>query len=123
AKQMGTLIDDLLAFSRIGRVPLHLQNVAHQQLVREVIANGRYDSDTRPITWDIGSLPEVRGDAAMLRQVWVNLIDNAVKYSGKTAAPRITIRCAPDAAAGEFVFSVQDNGVGFDMAYADKLFG
>ena len=123
AKQMGKLIDDLLAFSRIGRVPLCLQIVRHQQLVSEVIANGPYDSNTRPIIWELGSLPDVRGDASMLRQVWVNLIENAVKYSGKIAAPRITVEGSKDSAAGEFVFSIRDNGVGFDMTYADKLFG
>lgn len=123
AKQMGTLIDDLLAFSRIGRVPLRLEPVNHDQLVADVIADGRYESAAPALAWEIGPLPRVRADAAMLRQVWANLIENAVKYSAKAAAPRITIGGTENVAAGEAVFFVRDNGVGFDMAYADKLFG
>jgi PAS domain S-box-containing protein len=123
AKQMGTLIDDLLAFSRIGRVPLCLEPVSHDQILADVIANGRYDSETRRIEWEIGRLPAGRGDAAMLRQVWSNLIENAVKYSGKAPISRITIGASCDSTSGQNVFHVRDNGVGFDMAYADKLFG
>jgi PAS domain S-box-containing protein len=123
AKQMGALIDDLLAFSRIGRVPLRHERVNHNQLVAAVIADGRYEANGRAIAWEINPLPDVRADPAMLRQVWANLIDNAVKYSGKNPQPRVAIAGREDAAAGEFVFSVRDNGVGFDMAYADKLFG
>jgi PAS domain S-box-containing protein len=123
AKQMGTLIDDLLAFSRIGRTALRLEPVDQNRLVAEVIADGRYESAARPIRWEIGTLPPVQADAAMLRQVWRNLIDNAVKYSSKAEAPHITIGSAPPTADGEVVFFVRDNGVGFDMAYAEKLFG
>ena len=82
---MGVLIDDLLAFSRIGRVPLCIEAVRHEPLVAEVIANGHYTS--RAIDWQVGSLPETQGDAAMLRQVWANLIENAVKYSSKVPTP------------------------------------
>ncbi len=123
AKQMGVLIDDLLAFSRIGRSPLRLEPVDHNHLVAEVIADGRYDIATRPIVWEIGPLPATPADAAMLRQVWSNLIGNAVKYSGKKPQSVIAITAHEDGVAGEYVFSVRDNGVGFDMAYADKLFG
>jgi light-regulated signal transduction histidine kinase (bacteriophytochrome) len=124
AKQMGALIDDLLAFSRIGRAPLYVGTVNHDELIADVIANGRYDSEGRPpITWEIGPLPRGQGDPSMLRQVWANLIDNAVKYSGKAAAPRVGIGGREDSAAAEHIFFVRDNGVGFDMAYADKLFG
>lgn len=123
AKQMGVLIDDLLAFSRIGRSPLRLEAVDHNHLVAEVIADGRYDLAARPIVWEIGPLPSTPADAAMLRQVWSNLIGNAVKYSGKKPQSLIAITAQEDVAAQEYVFSVRDNGVGFDMAYADKLFG
>ena len=122
AKQMGTLIDDLLAFSRIGRTPLHRDRVNHNQLVTSVIANGRYDTESR-ISWEVAPLPDVRADNAMLRQVWTNLIDNAVKYSGKNPQPRIVIGGEKTSDDAEYVFFVRDNGVGFDMAYADKLFG
>ena len=123
AKRMGTLIDDLLAFSRIGRVPLCIEAFRHDALVADVIANGSYGTTGRVISWDIARLPDVRADAAMLRQVWANLIENAVKYSSKTAAPQITIASRDDLGAGEIVFFIRDNGVGFDMAYAEKLFG
>jgi PAS domain S-box-containing protein len=122
ARQMGALIDDLLAFSRIGRTPLRVDTVAHNQLVAEVIANGRFDTGTS-IEWTIDPLPDVQADPALLRQVWANLIGNAVKYSGKIAAPRIAIGSMRDHPHHEDVFFVRDNGVGFDMEYADKLFG
>jgi PAS domain S-box-containing protein len=123
AKQMGALIDDLLAFSRIGRVPLRREAVGHDTLVAAVIANGRYDGNGHSIKWDVAPLPDVHADESMLRQVWANLIDNAVKYSSKQPTPRIVIGAREDPSAGEKVFFVRDNGVGFDMAYADKLFG
>ena len=123
AKQMGELIDDLLAFSRIGRATLRQEPVDQHQLVTSVIADGRYDTPDRRIVWEIGPLPAARADAAMLRQVWANLIDNAVKYSSKSAQPTIVIAGREDGGSGEYVFSVRDNGVGFDMTYADKLFG
>lgn len=124
AKQMGALIDDLLAFSRVGRTPLRIESVRHNALLAEVMENGHYHRSERPIQWEIAELPEVRADRALLRQVWANLIDNAVKYSGKCAAPRIVIGGALNPEnSGEYIFFVRDNGVGFDMAYADKLFG
>ena len=123
AKRMGALIDDLLAFSRIGRVPLRLGSVRHNTLVADVIANGRYDATGRAIRWEIAVLPDVRADEPMLRQVWANLIDNAVKYSSQQPEACIAITGREDPAAGEHVFVIRDNGVGFEMAYADKLFG
>jgi PAS domain S-box-containing protein len=123
AKQMGTLIDDLLAFSRIGRVAMRMEMVNQDQMVAEVITNGRFETEGRPIVWQIGKLPSVRADLAMLRQVWANLIANAVKYSSKAAAPCVIIGGSENVSAKECVFFVRDNGVGFDMAHADKLFG
>ena len=124
AKRMGQLIDDLLDFSRINRSQLKLGEVDHDALVASVIRDGGFDTTGRTIEWSIGPLPRVMADQAMLRQVWANLIGNAVKYSGKNARPRIAIgSVAPAGGNGELVFCVSDNGVGFDMAYADKLFG
>jgi light-regulated signal transduction histidine kinase (bacteriophytochrome) len=123
AKQMGELIDDLLAFSRIGRAPLRLQAIDQNKLVADVIAEGRHGGTAQPVEWCIEPLPEVVADPAMLRQVWRNLLDNAVKYSGKAATPRVVVGGYADDAKSEKVFFVRDNGVGFDMAYADKLFG
>ncbi len=124
AKQMGMLIDDLLAFSRVGRTPLRIESIRHNALLAEVMENGHYHRSEHPIRWEIAELPDVCADRALLRQVWANLIDNAVKYSSKTAAPRIVVGGALNPQdSGEYVFFVRDNGVGFDMAYADKLFG
>ncbi len=124
ARQMGRLIDDLLSFSRMGRAVLQPRELAdHNALVATVIREGRWGRPDRPIDWVIAPLPPVCADPAMLQQVWANLLDNAVKYSGKVAAPRIEVGSHADPATGELVFFVRDNGAGFDMRYADKLFG
>ncbi len=120
ARRMGRLIDDLLSFSRMGRAHMQLALVDQDALVATVVREGRYPAT---VTWQIAPLPRVHGDHSMLRQVWSNLIDNAVKYSGKVAQPRIEIGSQSDAATGEVVFFVRDNGAGFDMRYASKLFG
>jgi PAS domain S-box-containing protein len=121
AKKMGQLIDDLLVFSRMGRARLAVLPVDQDALVADVIREGRYEQ--KNIAWQIDPLPAVQGDLAMLRQVWSNLIENAVKYSGKNAHPVVAIGGGKDEEKAEYVFFVRDNGVGFDMAYADKLFG
>jgi signal transduction histidine kinase len=118
ALRMGRLIDDLLAFSRLARQDASKQRLDMTLLAREVageLANGA------PARIEIGELPAARADRAMMRQVWANLIGNALKYSGKVAEPRIEIggRAAP----AENVYWVRDNGVGFDMRYVGKLFG
>lgn len=120
ARRMGRLIDDLLSFSRMGRASMQLAEVDQDSLVATVVREGRYPAN---VQWRIAPLPRVRGDHAMLRQVWANLIDNAVKYSGKVAQPVVEIGSRTDAAAGELVCFVRDNGAGFDMRYAGKLFG
>jgi light-regulated signal transduction histidine kinase (bacteriophytochrome) len=120
ARRMGRLIDDLLSFSRMGRAHMQLATVDQDALVATVIREGRYPAN---VEWQIAPLPLVQGDHAMLRQVWSNLIDNAVKYSGKVAQPRVEIGSRTEAATGENIFLVRDNGAGFDMRYANKLFG
>jgi PAS domain S-box-containing protein len=120
SKRMGDLIDDLLEFSRLGRMPVSAQEINVESLVREVVAEALDGRPTAPRV-TIGPLPPVRGDRTLLRQVWANLIANAVKYSGKAAEPWIEVSGRQGAA--ENVYSVRDNGVGFDMQYADKLFG
>lgn len=124
AKQMGQLIDDLLAFSRIGRASLAPTEIEHDLLLAGVIRDGHHESDGHAIVWEVSPLPRVRADAAMLRQVWANLVSNAVKYSRHAAPARITISCQSVAGPNpEHIFCVRDNGVGFDPAYTDKLFG
>jgi signal transduction histidine kinase len=123
AKQMGRLIDDLLAFSKTGRTELKHSTVDLDALVAEVIRDGRFNRDGRVIEWRVAALPQVEADSSLLRQVWSNLVENAVKYSSKVALPRIEIGHFSDPSAGEYTFFVRDNGVGFDMQYVDKLFG
>jgi len=121
ARRMGQLIDDLLTFSRIGRTGVKKEKVDMTALIRDCMVELQPDLAKRNVAWKIQPLPEVRGDHNLLRQVWTNLLANAVKYT----RPRdpATIEVAAAAADGEIVFSVRDNGVGFNMAYADKLFG
>jgi light-regulated signal transduction histidine kinase (bacteriophytochrome) len=122
ARQMGLLIDDLLAFSRVGRAELQLRPVSLQQLVQEAMQELREETQERSIDWKIGQLPEVMGDRSMMRLVMVNLLANAVKFTGKRERAEIEIGASSNEADGIVVF-VRDNGVGFDMEYADKLFG
>jgi signal transduction histidine kinase len=122
AKQMGQLIDDLLVFSRMGRQDMLRTTVDLAQLVSAVRDDLRLDLHGRTISWTIGTLPSVPGDPAMLRQVFMNLIANAVKFTSTRPAAEIAIgvdRRTPT----EVVIFVRDNGVGFDMRYASKLFG
>jgi PAS domain S-box-containing protein len=124
ARQMGRLIDDLLSFSRMGRAALQPTQVDHSALVAAIVREGRYAQSHPTLTWRIDPLPAAHGDPAMLRQVWANLIDNAVKYSAKTPQPRIEISAYPAGAEQqETVYFVRDNGAGFDPRYIDKLFG
>jgi hypothetical protein len=122
SRQMGQLIDDLLQFSRTGRVEMRCSSVNLQKLVEETIDRLQPETKDRNILWKKGQLPEVQADPALLRQVFCNLILNAVKYSGPRNPAEIEIGCTTEAADETVVF-VRDNGVGFDMKYADKLFG
>jgi signal transduction histidine kinase len=122
AKRLGILIDELLVFSRMARTELRQLEVPMGPLVEEAIRSLQPDVQGRNVAWAVGDLPVVRADAAMLRQVWVNLLSNAVKYTRRQAAARIEIAHRLDPGDGH-VFSVRDNGAGFDMQYVDKLFG
>ncbi|MGH7979342.1 MAG: sensor histidine kinase, partial [Limisphaerales bacterium] len=122
AQKMGTLIDELLVFSRMSRAELRRSKVSTEALVHEAVQGLETEINDRRIDWKIAALPEVEADPAMLQQVWVNLISNAVKYTRPRDPAKIEIGCA-DSTNGEYVFYVQDNGVGFDMQYAHKLFG
>jgi PAS domain S-box-containing protein len=122
AKQMGVLIDDLLSFSRMGRTEMRMGPVDLNVLLREVIQGLPMDTHGRVIEWKIADLPVVNGDRAMIRQVLINLISNAVKYTGPRNPARIEVGCG-DKGEDELIFFVRDNGVGFEMEYAHKLFG
>ena len=126
ARRMSQLIDDLLVYSRLGRSALRLQPVDMQSLVDEIRAlldsNNSQDRPGHRIEWKIAPLPILIGDENMLRQVWLNVLSNAVKYSTGSDPAVIEISYTRDD-QGEYRFEVTDNGVGFDMAYASKLFG
>ncbi|MGD9009495.1 MAG: response regulator [Desulfobacteraceae bacterium] len=122
AKKMNQLIDDLLSFSRMGRQEMAFQQVDLRTLVRDVILELEPDAADRSIDWRIGDLPAVQGDASMLRIVLGNLIANAVKFTRPRRQARIEIGSQPGQNADTVIY-VRDNGVGFDMTYADKLFG
>lgn len=121
ACQMGVLIDDLLQFSRTGRAEMVQKSMSMNQALQEALIPLKIPADGRVIEWDIGDLPSVRGDYALLRQVWANLLDNAVKYTRTREVARIEVSASEE--NGKIVFVVADNGVGFDMQYAGKLFG
>jgi len=122
AKRMGNLIDDLLAFSRIGRVETRKTMVGLEALVKEVRHELQPEIEGRNIAWTVGALPGVYGDRSMLRLALVNLISNAVKFTRTRPQAEIEIGCTKGH-PGETVVFIRDNGVGFDMKYADKLFG
>ncbi len=122
ANKMDMLIDDLLSFSRMGRHALSFGPVDLGPLVRDVIRELEPDSAGRTITWRIGDLPTVDGEAALLRIVLDNLISNALKFTQPRQQAKIEIGSI-SGQASEVVIFVRDNGVGFDMDYADKLFG
>ncbi len=120
ASKMGRLIDDLLAFSRLGRKEIQFNDVNMNELTNEVLLEFN-KSFRHNAKISVGKLPEVLGDYNLLSQVMVNLISNAVKYSSKIEKPVIQI--FSEVQNGEIIFSVKDNGAGFDMKYYDKLFG
>jgi hypothetical protein len=122
SQRMAALIDDLLALSRTGRAPLEMRNVQLRQLVDEVILDLKPDFARRQLEWRIAPLPAVRADASLLRVVLQNLLDNAVKYTQPQPAAVVEIG-ALRLDDGDTAIYVRDNGVGFDMRYADRLFG
>ena len=120
ADRAGILIDDLLSFSRMGRAEMSPAVVDMDRLVRETLTDLRFETTGRDVHWDIGELPEVRGDRAMLQLVLQNLLSNAIKYTRPRERAVIEINSTSN--EGEVIFFVRDNGVGFDMAYVGKLF-
>jgi PAS domain S-box-containing protein len=121
AQRMGVLIDDLLTFSRLSRAALKKQEVNTGKLVRHVLEDLNSQQEGRQVEIRMGHLPACRGDPALLNQVWVNLLSNALKYTRHREYTVVEIGCKLE--QGENVYFVRDNGAGFDMRYADKLFG
>jgi PAS domain S-box-containing protein len=122
AQRMGELIDDLLGFSRIGHSQMQKKEVNLDELVQDVLGDFQKETETRKIAWEIRPLPSIRADRALLRLALVNLISNAVKFTGARAQAKIEIGTAPGADSETVVF-IRDNGAGFDPQYSGKLFG
>jgi PAS domain S-box-containing protein len=121
AAQMGQLIDDLLALSRMGRQPLKTATISLEQIAAEAFRQVTADEPERKIEFALEPLPACRGDANLMQQVWINLLSNAVKFTRDVTPARITV--GSQETDGEHVFFVRDNGAGFDMRYVNKLFG
>jgi signal transduction histidine kinase len=121
AHRMGALIDDLLAFSRMGRQAMQMYDVDMTQLARATYEGLIAQQPTNSVDFQLGVLPRARGDRSLLGQVWTNLLANALKFSGKQAQPRIEVSAISDET--EHVYFVRDNGVGFDPRYQSKLYG
>ncbi len=122
AQRMGELIDDLLTFARIGKSDLQKTNVSLAALVQDVLGDFQAATKERNILWDIQLLPTVHADPALMRQVLVNLMSNAVKFTSACDEAKIEIGSS-SSPTGDAVIFIRDNGAGFDPRYADKLFG
>ncbi|MDR3575864.1 MAG: PAS domain S-box protein [Anaerolineaceae bacterium] len=120
-QQMGRLIDDLLAFSRLSRQFMNIQTLQPRPLVDEALNTLQNEISGRQVEVTIGALPDCKADPALLKLVFINLISNAFKYTRKCPLAKIEIGCQLQ--NGDQVYFIKDNGVGFDMQYADKLFG
>ncbi|MEK6743450.1 MAG: PAS domain S-box protein [Nitrospirota bacterium] len=122
ATQMGKLVDDLLSFSRMGRTEMMRSSVRLRDTLKEAVDDMKSEVGERNIRWDIRDLPEISGDRAMLKLVFVNLLSNALKFTRQREQAVIEVGCAPFETADDAIVYVKDNGVGFDMKYVDKLF-
>ncbi len=122
AERMGELIDNLLAFSRVGRTDLQKVDLDLEQLVKDTVSGFAAEMVGRKIAWQIGPLPTVWADPSLLRLALVNLLSNALKFTSTRAKAKIEIGWRPDH-TGEPQIFIRDNGVGFDPKYTDKLFG
>ena len=118
---MGQLIDDLLAFSRLGRKEMYSSKIEMKTLVVSVLNELMKEENPERIDIQVGKLPVARGDSSLIRQVWVNLISNALKFTSKKE--RAEIKIGSKTTREELIYYVRDNGAGFDMEYANKLFG
>jgi light-regulated signal transduction histidine kinase (bacteriophytochrome) len=118
---MGQLIDGLLTFSQFSRQPLNKQNVSPATIVKRVLEELRHGQDGRNATISIADLPDCPADPVLLQQVFVNLLSNALKYSRQRDPPVIEIGWRDE--QGQCAYFVRDNGAGFDMQYAGRLFG
>ena len=120
-KRMGQLIDDILQFSRAGRLEINYSSIDMEQMAHTVFAELQPPVAGRELQLEIEHIPPAQGDSAMMHQVFANLLSNAIKFSSTRGVAIIKVGCMLN--ADEAIYYVSDNGVGFDMQYADKLFG
>jgi light-regulated signal transduction histidine kinase (bacteriophytochrome) len=121
--RMGNLVDDLLAFSRLSRLPIKKETVSVAGMVEECLRDLNDLQNGRSIEVRVGDVPPCQGDPSLLKQVWVNLLANAFKYTGRREVALIEVAAQTGGESSGTVYFVKDNGVGFDMRYAHKLFG
>jgi len=121
AQKMGHLIDDLLAFSRLGRATMTITKIDMTKIVNNIYQEAINEEERKRIKFSITDLPQIKADAKMMRQVWVNLISNAIKFTSNRKQAIITITSKEE--KDQLTFCIKDNGAGFDMKYGDKLFG
>ncbi|HEY5975661.1 MAG TPA: PAS domain S-box protein [Geobacteraceae bacterium] len=121
ARDMGKLIDDLLAFSRVGRTALRTSSIDMGTLARSIFFELTAAGERERIDFQVSALPSAVGDPTLIRQVWMNLLSNAIKFSSKK--DRAVIEVTAEDRGDEIIYSVRDNGAGFDMQYVEKLFG
>lgn len=120
--RMAQLIEDLLAFSRLGRQPVKTRPVSLDELVSEILVELRPEYEGRDIRFSVGELGMTEADPALLKQALVNLLSNAIKFTGKSERPSVEVGSLSDPSSGGTVYFVKDNGAGFDMRHAEKLF-
>lgn len=121
ARRMGQLIDDLLAFSRLGRKEMYSSKIDMRALAVSVLNELIKEEDRKRIDFHVGKLPSIQGDSSLIRQVWVNLLSNALKFTSKKEGAVIEV--GSKQSRDETTYFVRDTGAGFDMEYANKLFG
>jgi light-regulated signal transduction histidine kinase (bacteriophytochrome) len=121
ARRMGQLIDDLLSFSRLGRKEMYSSKIDMEGLAVSVLNELIKDENQERMDFQIGKLPPVKADSSLMRQVWFNLLANAIKFSSKKE--QAVLEVGSKTTKEELIYFVRDNGAGFEMEYADKLFG
>ncbi len=121
SQKMGQLIDDLLAFSRLGRATMHFSSICMKDIVNSVYLEETTPIERKRINFKVADLLKANGDPNMFRQVWINLISNAIKFSANQPQAVISVTCREE--EDKLNYCISDNGAGFEMKYIDKLFG
>jgi len=121
ATNMNNLLTGLMDFSRVGIAEMKLEEIPMAKMVTDICDELKEQEKDRKISFDIGDLPDIKGDPVLIKQVWVNLVSNAIKYTGKK--PEAKIEIGTKAPGGQLSYFIKDNGDGFDMKYYDKMFG